>query len=134
VIGETGYLESAMRSANFIIKHLYDDTSQTLLHRFRDEEARFQGNLEDYAFFTQALVDLYESCFENKYLDLAIKLTETAINDFYDDEHGGFYDTTGKDTSILVRTKEDYDSAEPTGNSIAILNLLRLSYHLIKVV
>ncbi|HEY3251015.1 MAG TPA: thioredoxin domain-containing protein, partial [Ignavibacteria bacterium] len=128
VIGETAYIDSAKRSADFIIEHLYNDSSKSLLHRYRDEEAKFDGNLEDYTFFTQALIDLYESCFDDKYLDLAINLMETAINEFYDSEYGGFYDTTGKDASILVRTKEDYDSAEPTGNSIALLNLLRLSY------
>src|SRR4030095_13541392 len=128
VTGERAYLESAKSSANFILKNLFNDSTQTLLHRYRDYDAKFDGNLEDYAFFTNALIDLYESCFEDKYLDYAIKLMETAIRDFYDDGAGGFYDTTGKDKSILVRTKEDYDSAEPTGNSITILNLLRLSY------
>ncbi len=128
VLGETEYLERAVKSAEFIINNLYDKSSHTLKHRWRDGDARFEGTLEDYAFFTQALMDLYESCFNEKYLEIAVSLTETSINDFYDDENGGFFDTTGKDKSILVRTKEDYDSAEPTGNSIAILNLLRLSY------
>jgi len=126
VLGEPEYLESAMRSADFIIKHLY--RGKTLLHRWRDGEAKFSGTLEDYAYFIQALIDLYESCFDEKYLDIASGLMETTINDFYDNENGGFYDTTGKDKSILVRTKEDYDSAEPTGNSISVVNLLRLSY------
>ncbi|MCC7159519.1 MAG: thioredoxin domain-containing protein, partial [Ignavibacteria bacterium] len=128
VFGEAGYLEKAKNSAEFILKTLFKPESNTLLHRFRDGEAKIEGTLEDYAFFIQALIDLYESCFDEKYLDHAIKLTGTMINDFYDNEGGGFFDTSGKDKSILVRTKEDYDSAEPTGNSVAILCLLRLSY------
>lgn len=121
------YLEKAKNSAEFIISNLFKPGSNTLLHRFRDGEAKIEGTLEDYAFFIQALIDLYESCFDEKYLDHAIKLTDTMIKDFYDNEAGGFYDTSGKDKSILVRTKEDYDSAEPTGNSVAILCLLKLS-------
>ncbi len=88
---------------------------------------RFDGTLEDYAFFIQALVDIYESCFDEGYLEKAIELVNLMLKYFYDDLDGGFFDTSDKDKSILVRTKEDYDSAEPTGNSIAIMNLLRLS-------
>jgi uncharacterized protein YyaL (SSP411 family) len=98
-----------------------------LLHRFREGEARYDGTLEDYSFFIQALVDLYEALFDEKYLEKAIELTNLMIKYFYDNENGGFFDTSDKDKSILVRTKEDYDSAEPTGNSIAVMDLLRLS-------
>jgi uncharacterized protein YyaL (SSP411 family) len=126
VLGDETYLDKAKRSTEFILNNLYK--GKALLHRFRDGEAKIEGTLEDYAFFTQGLLDLYESTFDEKYLDFAINFTETMINDFYDNENGGFCDTSGKDKSILVRTKEDYDSAEPTGNSIAIINLLRLSY------
>ena len=126
--GDVKYLERAKKSAEFILNNMYKTRSHTLLHRFRDGEAKIDGTLEDYSFFTQGLLDLYESCFEERYLEHAIGLTETMISDFYDSEEGGFFDTSGKDKSILVRTKEDYDSAEPTGNSLAIMNLIRLSY------
>jgi uncharacterized protein YyaL (SSP411 family) len=126
--GEIKYLERAKKSAEFILNNMYKTESHILLHRFRDGEAKIDGTLEDYSFFTQGLLDLYESCFEERYLEHAIGLTETMISDFYDNEGSGFYDTSGKDKSILVRTKEDYDSAEPTGNSLAIMNLIRLSY------
>ncbi len=65
--------------------------------------------------------------FDEKYLERAIELTELMLQYFYDESGGGFFDTSGNDKSILVKTKEDYDSAEPTGNSIAIMNLLRLA-------
>jgi len=130
--GVTGYFEKAQKSADFILAKLYNENDGSLLHRFRDGEAKIEGTLEDYSFFVQGLIDLYESCFDEKYLGFAVKLTETMISDFYDEENSGFFDTSGKDKSILVRTKEDYDSAEPTGNSIAILNLMRLSFILDK--
>src|SRR4030095_10469885 len=126
--GDLKYLDSAKKSTDFILSNLYNPDTNTLLHRYRAGEAKINGTLEDYAFFTQGLIDIYESSFEDKYLDYAVKLTETVINDFYDNKNGGFFDTTDKDKSILVRTKEDYDSAEPTGNSVEILNLMRLSY------
>lgn len=128
VYGEVAYLEKARNAADFIIANLYNKKTNLLLHRWRDGEAKIAGTLEDYAFFTQGLLDLYESCFDEGYLNIAIGLTDKMIADFYDNDEGGFYDTSGEDKSILVRTKEDYDSAEPTGNSIAILNIARLSY------
>lgn len=128
VFEDVSYLEKAKSAADFIIANLYNKKTNELLHRYRDGEAKINGTLEDYAFFIHGLIDLYESCFDESYLNTEIALTEKMITDFYDTNDGGFFDTTGKDESILVRTKEDYDSAEPTGNSIAILNLARLSY------
>lgn len=125
VLGDEKYIELAKKSAGFILRNLFKD--KVLLHRYRDGEARYDGTLEDYAFFIQALVDLYEAYFDEKYLERTIELTNTMIEYFYDNKNGGFFDTSDKDKSILLRTKEDYDSAEPTGNSIAIMDLLRLS-------
>lgn len=127
VYGDEAYYDTAKKAAEFILANMYDNNSSTLMHRYRDGESRFEGTLEDYSFFIQALIDLWEAGFDIKYLETAIKLTEKMINDFYDKNEGAFYDTSGNDKSILVRTKEDYDSAEPTGNSIAVLSLLRLS-------
>jgi uncharacterized protein YyaL (SSP411 family) len=128
VFGETSYFEKAKSAADFIIENLYSKETNILLHRYRDGEAKRHGTLEDYAYFIPGLVDLYESCFDESYLEIAVNLTGRMTEDFYDNNDAGFFDTSGKDKSILVRTKEDYDSAEPTGNSIAILNLARLSY------
>jgi len=127
VFNEPAQLEKAQIAADFILGNLYNSTEKKLLHRWRDGEAKIDATLEDFAFFSQGLIDLYEAAFDEKYLKLAVELSEIMINDFYDETEGGFFDTSGKDTSILVRTKEDYDSAEPTGNSVAINNLLRLS-------
>jgi hypothetical protein len=84
------------------------------------------GFLDDYAFFVQALLDLYETGFDQADLDLAIRLTEAMIVKFADAGGGGFFSTAEGDASLVLRLKDDYDGAEPSGNSIAILNLLRL--------
>lgn len=127
VYGDEKYYDIAKKAAEFILNNLYDENNKTLKHRYRDGELRFEGTLDDYAFFIQALIDIWEAGFDIKYLETAMLLTEKMISDFYDNAEGAFYDTSGNDKSILVRTKEDYDSAEPTGNSIAVMNLLRLS-------
>ena len=127
VLGEVEYLNAADRSTSFILKRLYDTETKTLLRRYRDGEARYEAHLEDYAFFTQGLLDLYEASFDIRWLRTAVEFTNQQVSLFYDKENGGFYDTSGKDKSILIRSKEWYDGAEPTGNSIAILGLLRLS-------
>ncbi len=126
VLNEPLYLEKAEKAAEFIWCNLYFHDLKELIHRFRNNESKIGAMLDDYAFYIQALIDLYEASFNERYLNRALELTEIMISDFYDDEDGGFFDTSGKDTSIIVRTKEDYDSAEPTGNSSAIINLLRL--------
>ncbi|HEX9652107.1 MAG TPA: thioredoxin domain-containing protein [bacterium] len=127
VLGDPKYGEVAERAAQFILTKLYSENKKELLRRYRDGEARYEAHLEDYAFLTQGLIDLYESSFNIRWLRTAMELTEQQNELFYDKENGGFFDTSGKDKSILIRTKESYDGAEPTGNSIGILNLLRLS-------
>lgn len=121
------YLKAAENAAEFIMTKMYDPGTGTLLRRYRDGDARFEGGLQDYAFLSAGLIDLYEAAFDTRWLEYALSLTEKQIVKFRDSENGGFYDTPGTDPTILVRTKEDYDGAEPTGNSVALMNLLRLS-------
>jgi uncharacterized protein YyaL (SSP411 family) len=100
----------------------------TLLRRFRDGDAAIPGMLDDYAFFAQGLLDLYESTFEFRYLDAAVAITRTQRELLEDKGNaGGFFASAHEDTSRLMRIKDDYDGAEPSGNSVALLNLLRLS-------
>lgn len=127
VLEEERYLMSAKRAAAFIVNQMRERTSGVLSRRYRDGEARFAGQLEDYAFMTQGLIDLYEASFDLQWLEMAIVLTRKQIEFFWDSNNGGFYDTVDGDVSLLVRTKEQYDGAEPAGNSIGVMNLLRLS-------
>lgn len=124
--GKEIYLDEAISSAEFIKQNLYDSEQNILLHRFRDGEAKYNGTLVDYAFLIHGLLDLYEASFNTDYLEFAIKLNKTAIEKFYDDASGGFFDISDNEKDIIFKTKETYDGAEPAGNSIQILNMLKL--------
>ncbi|HLE31705.1 MAG TPA: thioredoxin domain-containing protein [Bacteroidota bacterium] len=127
ILDEPEYLRIAKRASEFILERMIDTKRGIFLRRYRDGEARFDGHLEDYSFFIQALIDLYEASFEIRWLKEAMELTKKMNSVFYDSNDGGFFDTAGLDTTLIARTKESTDGAEPSGNSIAILNLLRLS-------
>jgi uncharacterized protein YyaL (SSP411 family) len=127
VLRKPVYLQHAERAADFVLSFLGNGPGGSLLRRFRDGEARFEAHLEDYAFLVQGLLDLYETTFDVRRLDQAVRLTEKQIELFHDANGGGFFDTSGRDSSVLVRTKEQYDGAEAAGNSITALNLLRLA-------
>lgn len=124
VTGNKDYLAAAESAMTFILENMYRDG--LLLHRYRDGEARFEGSLEDYSYLVQALLDLYEANFNSEYLTKAIELNNISIAKFYDNENGGFFDIPGDPDDIILKTKESYDGAEPAGNSIQILNMLRL--------
>ena len=127
VLQEKEYLEAAEQAATLIAEQLYDKESGVLKRRLRAGEAAIDGLIRDYAFFIQGLLDLYESSLEGGWLLLAMDLTEIQNRLFWDADNGGFFTTSGEDPSILVRMKNDYDGAEPSPNSVAVLNLLRLS-------
>ncbi len=126
ILGEPRYAEAALGAAGFILRNMYDPATVTLRRRFRDGESAIPGFLDDYAFFIQALLDLYETTFEQYHLDLAAQLAERMRELFEDQEHGAFFSTAEGDSNLILRMKEDYDGAEPSGNSIAVLALLRL--------
>ena len=127
VLGDTAYLNSARRARSFLKDRLYDPATGKLFHRFRSGEAAIEGFAGDYAFLIQGLLDLYETSFDIADLQWAIAL-QTRQNQWFEDKtRGGFFTATGTDASLLLRMKEDYDRAEPSANSIAVLNLLRLS-------
>ncbi|MCS6953274.1 MAG: thioredoxin domain-containing protein [Bryobacterales bacterium] len=127
ILGQTRYLEAARRAAEFVLTRMYDSRAGTLLRRYREGEAAIPAFLDDYAFFAQALLDLYEACFDVRYLEQALELTERMRELFEDRRHGAFFSTAEGDSSLVLRMKDDYDGAEPSGNSIAALNLLRLA-------
>lgn len=120
------YVTAAIRAAEFIFSTMYDPENKILYRRYRDGEVKFEAHLDDYSFMVFGLLDLYQATFDLRWLNLAEELNGKTITLFWDSAEGGFYDTSGKDSSIVVRMKEAYDGAEPTGNSIAAMNLLRL--------
>ena len=127
ILASPQYLEAAEKAASFVMENLFDPQTETLFRRFRDGEAKGAGQLDDYAFLVQGLLDLYEASQEIHWLQQASDLTAIQIKLLADKEHGGFF-TTPETGKLPVRMKEDYDGAEPAGNSVAALNLLRLAW------
>ncbi|OEL17781.1 Spermatogenesis-associated protein 20 [Dichanthelium oligosanthes] len=118
------YLEVAEKAANFIKLNLYDASSKRLHHSYRNGPSKAPGFLDDYAFLINGLLDLYEFGGKIEWLLWAIQLQDEL---FLDKQGGGYFNTPGEDPSVLLRIKEDYDGAEPSGNSVAAINLIRLS-------
>ncbi|HEX9615707.1 MAG TPA: thioredoxin domain-containing protein [Bacteroidota bacterium] len=127
VLGDERYRSMAERACAFILGTMDDPQNGTLVRRYRDGEAKFEAHLEDYAFLAQGLLDCYEATLDARWLKKGMEFQERQNALLYDSVNGGFFDTTGSDAAVLVRTKESYDGAEPSGNSIALLNLLRLA-------
>lgn len=125
VLGDPGYREAAERAARFVLKHLFDPGAVTLRRSYREGPSSTGGFLDDYAYLAQALLDLYETTFETYYLHLAAQLLDKARELFEDTGGGGFYSTTEGAPDLVLRMKEDYDGAEPSGNSVAAIALLR---------
>jgi uncharacterized protein YyaL (SSP411 family) len=121
------YAKIAERAIRFILETLYEKETKLLFRRYCAGEKKYAATLEDYAFFIQSLLDTYEATFNENYIKSAHELTVQQIENFYDANNGGFFDTTAEETTLLLRTKECYDGAEPSGNAIAIFNLLRCS-------
>jgi uncharacterized protein YyaL (SSP411 family) len=125
VLDEPTYRDAAERAAAFVLTNLTRDGR--LLRTSRDGKAHTLGYLDDYAFFIEGLVNLYEATFDPKWLQQAERLTDQTLEHFRDDEHGGFFFTADDAEEVLVRTKDAGDSAVPSGNSVHAMNLLRLA-------
>ncbi len=119
------YEEAAKKAVEFIFSKLMNSQGR-LIHRFR-EEAAIPANLDDYALLIWGLLELYETSFTVDYLEKALNLNRTVIKHFWDEQNGGFYFTPDDGEKLLVREKLTYDGAIPSGNSVMMLNLLKLS-------
>jgi uncharacterized protein YyaL (SSP411 family) len=120
------YQGDRLCSAEFLLTRLYHDGR--LLRSYKDGQAKFNAYLDDYAFFTAALLDLYEATFEPVYLDRAVELTDTVLARFWDEHGGGFFFTSSDHEALIARTNSAFDGAIPSGNAVTVFNLLRLSY------
>ena len=127
VLGNNKYRAAAEKNLAFIKKKLWDKKSSTLYHRWRDGERDNVQLLEGYAFLLSGVVELYEATLGPGHLNFAIELAEAMIVKFYEAENGGFWQSTADTKDLILRVKDDYDGAEPSGNSVATLALLKLA-------
>lgn len=123
--GDDKLIDSTKKASDFILDSINDD--RKLLHRYRKGEWNISGDVDDYAFFVWGLIELYEASFNIKYLKAAIKLNNEMLKYFWDEGKGGLFFTSLDSEKLLIRNKEIYDGAVPSGNSVALLNLLRLA-------
>jgi uncharacterized protein YyaL (SSP411 family) len=120
------YERAAIKAADFILQEMMTADGR-LLHRYR-KEAGIPASLDDYAFLIWGLLDLYETVFDVKYLKKALLLNEIMMEHFWDQDQGGMFFSADDAKDLLLRKKEYYDGAIPSGNSIAMHNLLRLMH------
>ncbi len=126
VLNEPRYLVAAQRTSAFFREHLYQTASGKLKRRYRAGSSEIDGYLDDYAWAIKGALDLYEADFDAQSLSWAIQLQRAQDRLFKDNTQGGYFSTTGTDKSILWRSREGYDGVEPSPNSVAVLNLMRI--------
>jgi hypothetical protein len=127
VLGGEKHHAAAEKNLAFLRQKLWDEQSKTLFHRWRDGAHDDVQLLEGYAFLLAGVIELYEATLVPKHLDFAIALAEAMIMKFYDAENGGFWQSATAAKDLILRVKDDYDGAEPSGNSMATLALLKLA-------
>ncbi|HZG63033.1 MAG TPA: thioredoxin domain-containing protein [Rubrobacteraceae bacterium] len=125
VTGREDYRRIAVENASFLLEKLVVD--RRLRRSYKDGRARFNGYLEDYACVADGLVELYEATFETRWLREAASLADAVLELFWEEEEGVFYDTAADHEKLVTRPRDVYDSAAPSGNSVAVDVLLRLS-------
>ena len=124
-LDEQRYIEAARRAASFLMKSLWDGAS--LMRSWRNGSRKYSAYLDDYAFLTAGLLDLYESTGEVIWLENALSVQKVLDENFWDSRAGGYFFVAADHETLLAREKPDYDGAIPAGNSVAALNLQRLA-------
>jgi len=127
VLDNRKYTAAASRAADFILKNLTTKKGR-LLKRYRNGKAGLNAHLNDYAFMVWGLIELYQATFDARYLQHALELNAKMLTHFWDSQNGGLYLTADDGEKLLVRSKEIYDGAIPSGNSVAAYNLVRLAH------
>jgi hypothetical protein len=126
VFADPQYRKAAEDAVHFILKNMIGQDGR-ILHRYRDGEAAVAANLDDYAFFIWGLMECYEAFWDAKYFLAALSLQEDLTRHFLDKENGGYFFTPDDGEAMIIRRKEVYDGAVPSGNSVNLLNLIRLA-------
>jgi hypothetical protein len=125
VFGEPRYLQAAVKAADFILRQMTRQDGR-LLHSWRGGQAKLDAYLDDYAFFIQALVTLYESQFDERWIDQAVRLADLVLRHFADPRAAGFFYTADDHEQLIARNKDFLESSVPSGNAVAATALLRL--------
>ncbi|BCA53541.1 hypothetical protein W02_06810 [Nitrospira sp. KM1] len=128
VLGVARFIDAARRAADFLLRVHLSETGQ-LLRTSRNGHAHLNGVLEDYAYLGEGLVDLYEACGDDRYLDAALGFGVRILDSFEDKDHGGFFTTADDHEQLIVRGRDGADGATPSSNAVAASLLARLSYH-----
>ena len=128
VLGDEQFRAAAEKNLAFLRARLWDPKSKTLYHRWRDGERDQVQLLEGYSFLLSGVLQFYEATLQTEHLEFAVALAQTMLAKFYDPENGGFWQSAPDAKDLILRVKEDYDGAEPSGNSVAILVLLKLGH------
>jgi uncharacterized protein len=126
VLGEEPYALAASEAVRFVMNTMRTPEGR-LLHRYREGDADITANVDDYAFFIWGLIELYEATFDAEHLKAAMALSSDMLAHYWDVRRGGFFFTPDDGESLIVRKKEIYDGAIPSGNAVAMLNFLRLA-------
>jgi hypothetical protein len=127
VLGDESYLSAAERNLAFLRNQLWDEKEKTLYHRWRQGARDSVQLLAGYSNLCAGVLDLYEATLDPACLEFAAALADAMLAKFYDAASGGFYDSAAGARELILRCKDDYDGAEPSGNSVAVLALLRLA-------
>lgn len=126
VLGEEPWFAAAQNGLRFLQQHLWDAPSRTLFHRWREGERDHVQLLNAYAFLLEGVLEFYQATLQPHALEFAVALAQSMLARFYDREHGGFYQSEVHAPDLILQMKDDYDGAEPAGNSAAVLALLKL--------
>ena len=127
VTGDARIREAGARTVDFIFTRMFENG--LLLHTYKDGQAKLLGYLDDYAFLIAGLLDLFEATFEPELLERSKALARTMVEEFWDEENGGFFYTGKSHEQLISRTKPGFDSSIPSGNSVAVMDLLRLHHY-----
>jgi uncharacterized protein len=125
ILGEPRYVAAATRAATFVLERMRP--AGRLARSFKDGRTGPAGFVDDYAFVTAGLLDLYEAGGERRFLEEALALADETERLFGDAEAGGWFMTAGDHETLIAREKPAYDGAEPSGTSVALSNALRLA-------
>ena len=126
-LGDENYKQIALKNIDFLLEKFEKQDEFGFFHTYKNGVAKYEANLEDYSYLIAALLDVYNVSFDNQYLTKAKNICDLLIKDFYDTENGLFYFASATQKDLILRRKELYDNAVPSGNSTMALNLQRLA-------